>query len=383
MARTLTKRRLTERVSTPFAGCQVDHDKGVIYNVKLSGLTSANGRDYPAEMYRRDIKQYDRVAIGVDHSVSPEVAKTLGWVEKPRVDANGEPRGDAHLLKAHPLYETVMEAAERNPQLFGFSHVAMCETRTVNGRLRIESLKKIESVDLVRGPATTNGFFEGNSTMAVTIQGIAEWVQKHPKAKFKLIEKIKKLAEMDGMGDLPVMDTAPTDTDEPEDKVMAAFKAAIMEKIEQCLSSGEDPKECLKDIKALLNSHNGIKSKKASDDEEEDEEDDEEETGALESRGKSKGLLEALEACDRAGFRPDRADLNIVANTPAADRAKVIERLKKTGEAAAAKPNGPKSGQRNPGGGFGAPAAPTATQAAATVSESRAVPAWDDPMFHK
>lgn len=286
----MSVKRLAERVSAPFAGAAVDRDKGIIRGVKLCGGSSANGRDYPPEVFRRDVQKYKGAAIYADHGRDRSVDRKIGWIESPRVDADGTPRGDAHLLKTHPLYERVMEAAERNPALFGFSHVALCETSYgADGRERVEGLRAIESVDLVAEPATTKGIFESRIAewrlhqdepenewlssvsrsefrlshsnkglaMPVTIREVAEWITRHPRSTTRQIIAAKRLAEMDGgdVGDKPVSDSMPPDDAGPEDAITGSFKAAIMSVIEKALSGDMDPAAALKKIKTLIAAH--------------------------------------------------------------------------------------------------------------------------------
>lgn len=268
-------KRLIERVSTPFAGASVDREKGLIRGVKLCGDSSVNGRDYPPEVFRRDAWKYEGAAIYADHGQERSVDRKLGWIASPRVDADGTPRGDAHLLKTHPLYERVMEAAERNPALFGFSHVALCETSvSADGRERVNELRAIESVDLVAEPATTAGLFESRDragsrsdvrltetrtrfAMPVRIRELAAWVARHPLSTTRQIIAMKRLTEMDAgaIGEEPVMDAMPADDAEPMDAITGGFKAAIGCVIEKALAGEMDAAAALKKIKTLLAAH--------------------------------------------------------------------------------------------------------------------------------
>jgi uncharacterized protein with LGFP repeats len=60
-------------------------------------------------------------------------------------------------------------------------------------------------------------------------------------------------------------------------------------------------------------------------------------------------LLEALDAAEKAGFAASKADLQIIAATPADQRPAIIERLKKTVETKGSGSGAekPKSGQRS------------------------------------
>lgn len=268
-------RRIAERVHAPFAGAAVDRERGVIRGVKLCGGKSVNGRDYPPEVFRRDVRKYQGAAIYADHGRDRSVDRKLGWIDNPHVDEDGTPRGDAHLLTTHPLYERVMEAAERNPGLFGFSHVALCETSFgPDGRERVEGLRTVESVDLVAEPATTRGLFEHRnananqqcddgddsfntrSAMSVTIRELAAWVTRHPRSTTRQILAAKRLAEMDSgdMGDEPAADAMDDDAG-PDDAVTGGFKAALLSVIEKALAGDMAPAIALKKIKTLLSAH--------------------------------------------------------------------------------------------------------------------------------
>ena len=182
-----------------------------------------------------------------------------------------------------------MEAAERNPALFGFSHVAVCETSFgADGRERVEGLRAIESVDLVAEPATTKGIFEqrrpvdnGNadgaeewrssvsrskfkfhhtnerSAMPVTIRALAEWLTRHPRSTTRQILAAKRLAEMDAgaVGDEPAADALPPEDAEPDDAITGGFKAALVSVIEKALAGDLDATVALKKIKTLLAAH--------------------------------------------------------------------------------------------------------------------------------
>lgn len=151
---------------------KVDRDAGVIRGVRVCGASSANGNDYAAGSFG-NCRQYEgrHVYLNHDHAGRERsVADKLGWLENVRPDADGTPRGDFHILKSHPAAGSVLEAAERNPSLFGFSHVARCRySPAPGGRKRVEAVEEVQSVDLVSTPATTGGFFESATTRGVTV----------------------------------------------------------------------------------------------------------------------------------------------------------------------------------------------------------------------
>lgn len=153
-----------ERLAAPFtADVRVNRELGYIDNVLICGTTSRNGRDYPAEVLRRDHAKYEGVPVNADHKDAPGVADRVGWFSNVRPGSDGRPRGRLNVLKSHPMADRVFEAAERRPQLFGMSHVATCSTARRNGRETVESINKVISIDLVADPATTTSLYE--STM--------------------------------------------------------------------------------------------------------------------------------------------------------------------------------------------------------------------------
>ncbi len=276
-------KRISERVAAPFAGAAVDRDRGIIRCVKLCGGTSVNGREYPAEVFRRDVLKYEGAAIYADHGRDRSVDRKLGWIAAARVDADGTPRGDAHLLRTHPLFDRVMEAAERNPAMFGFSHVALCETSYgADGRERVEGLRAIESVDLVAEPATTRGLFEGRTTESkggCSLARLVERISRDPAASLSQIIAVRKLAELDdgayADASLPghAMDA---DTLEPAEAITAGFKAALLSVIEKALMGELDSNAAIKKIKSLLSAHRDAATEAGN---------DEPEPSASESRG--------------------------------------------------------------------------------------------------
>jgi hypothetical protein len=159
----VTTQTITVREDRPFAASKVNRQAGYIDGVLICGTTSRNGRDYPAAVLKRDYAKYEGAAVNCDHRAEATVERRVGWFTNVQPGTDGKPRGRLHLLKSHPMAERVYEAAERNPSLFGMSHVAVCGTTRVNGRETVESINKVVSIDLVADPATTTGLYE--STM--------------------------------------------------------------------------------------------------------------------------------------------------------------------------------------------------------------------------
>lgn len=325
-------RKIIERVTAPFTGSQVDREAGVIRNALICGWESANGRDYTRESFG-DGSQYRGRPVYANHSTgNRRIEDKVGWFgESVTFDAQGRPRGDFHVLKSHPLANAILEAAERNPALFGFSHVAICQTRPgANGREQVESVRSVESVDIVAEPATTKGFFEGK-TVAVKLK---EYLDKlAPKCGLKQVGRAKRLAEDDGFSDLDMPADAPApeaDDTSADDGISAAFKAAIMSVVEAAISGDMDPGEALKKIKTLLSSHGDATDSGGSDDSSDSSESSSDSGDAEEGKksNSANAIYEAIAVARKVGLKGfDADDLEIIASVPANRREAVAKKM--------------------------------------------------------
>jgi hypothetical protein len=244
-------RTITAVERAPFASSQVNREAGYIDGVLICGVQSRNGRDYPPAVLTRDFAKYESAPVNADHGDESTVGRRLGWFSDVKPGADGRPRGRLNLLKSHPLAEAVFEAAERNPSLFGMSHVAVCGTKRVNGRETVESINKVLSIDLVADPATTKSLYESfNPTSApMKFKAFAEAVgAKFPTASTGLMKFLREeMGEME-MPEAPDMASAV----EPSDPVKAAFSQAMHALIDQFDSGGVDGPGLLSKLKQLM-----------------------------------------------------------------------------------------------------------------------------------
>ena len=253
-------RTITAVESAPFAASKVNREAGYIDGVLICGVTSRNGRDYPAHVLVRDFARYESAPVNADHGDESTVGRRLGWFSDVKPGADGRPRGRLNVLKAHPLAEAVFEAAERNPSLFGMSHVAVCGTKRVNGRETVESINKVLSIDLVADPATTKSLYESfqPTGQPMKLSTYCEQVA----AKWPAVSaKLKVIREMDGMGDVEMSDAPPMEAD-PGDPVKAAFSQAMHALVDQ-LDGGMEPQAFLSKLKTLMKAAEKMAGKEA------------------------------------------------------------------------------------------------------------------------
>lgn len=233
-------------------GLKVDRENGVIHGVKVLGRESRNNREYTPKAVADAIKLYEGRAVNVDH---PELKERLR--ERGIMEAFGELRGvqeradgvyaDLHFIKSHPATPVIAEMAERFPDKLGLSHNADGKTKPGRGgKLLVESISRVVSVDLVRDPATTNGLFESKETpVPITLREALE-------KAFPGLADTCGLLEMDGMGAMTV--DAPADAT-GEDYTWSAFRSAIMGALDD---DGLDTSATMKKIGVILKAYDKL-----------------------------------------------------------------------------------------------------------------------------
>jgi hypothetical protein len=141
---------------------RVNREQSTIAGVKLLGTVSAKGREYPPAVIRNAIPLYEGRAVNVDH-VEPNARRSyrdrIGCLRDVQLKEDGF-YGTLHFNPKHVLAEQLVWDAENAPQNVGFSHDARGPSKLKGGRMVVESIDKVLSVDLVANPATTGGLFE-------------------------------------------------------------------------------------------------------------------------------------------------------------------------------------------------------------------------------
>lgn len=244
-------RAITFTESQPFqADTVLDRESGVVKGVAVCGFVSANGRDYPRPVLERDHSKYENAQVYIDHADGErKVREWFGTLKNVRLRADGKPVADLHYPKTGGFTAEFEERAQRFPGSFGLSHVAVCDTKRINGREVIEAIRRVESVDLVARPATNKSLFESQRLPMKLKEYVAAL-----SAKFPADARVKTLAEMDGMGgemDMPE-DAPPIDAAvDAGDPVQAAFKQAMHGLVDQYDSGELTGEELVKKLKML------------------------------------------------------------------------------------------------------------------------------------
>lgn len=170
---TLTHKRFIEIASNVSVSLRVDREAGIIRGVKLCGIKSINGREYPESVLRSAIAKYEEAKAYLGHQRREERGNDrpfqdwLGVIRNARWGGDGN-YGDLYLRRESGHFSSVCEAAEKFPNNFGCSHVASGSSRYRDGVEIIESIETVFSVDIVTEPATARGLFESASDPAVS-----------------------------------------------------------------------------------------------------------------------------------------------------------------------------------------------------------------------
>lgn len=219
------------------ASGKVDVENGVIRDVLLLSSDSKNRRRYSDPALDDAVTLFASVRVTCEHKKkldgSPsqrEVRETVGWITNPRRKGN-RVYGDFNVLRSHPSASLILEIAERNPSLIGFSQAAVGVTRDQgDGSELVVELVEVKSLDLVTDPATTSGLFERFERKERRMsKGKRTTIRKVVQSLPRSTPGRKTLMEMVGSDALSAeVDAASLEDMSPEDQAKMSLKEAVM-----------------------------------------------------------------------------------------------------------------------------------------------------------
>jgi hypothetical protein len=156
---------LQEFCSSRGLALRIDRDAGLLRGVKLLGLSSKNGREYPQATLARAAALYDGAKVNVNHPKGHPLAPRdyqdrLGTIRNVVARPGEGLFGDLQYNPKHALAEQLLWDAEHAPENVGFSHNVQARTTKRGDQTIVEEILAVQSVDLVADPATTRGLFE-------------------------------------------------------------------------------------------------------------------------------------------------------------------------------------------------------------------------------
>jgi hypothetical protein len=166
-----TSEWLQEYASSRGVALRVDRTQSLIRGVKILGLESRNGRSYLPEALAAATALYEGAKVNVNHPRATTAAPRdyqdrLGAIREVTYRVGEGLFADLQYNPMHALAEQLAWDAEHAPENVGFSHNVEARTARREGRTVVESILKVQSVDLVADPATTSGLFEAEEAPA-------------------------------------------------------------------------------------------------------------------------------------------------------------------------------------------------------------------------
>ena len=154
---------LTEYADSRGRTLAVDVSAGIIRGVKVLGHESKNGRTYTQEAVRAAVGLYEGAKVNVNHpggrpDQPRDYRDRIGALRAVRAEPDGL-YADLHFNTKHALAEQLAWDAQHAPENVGLSHNVEGKTTTKAGKLIVETITRVTSVDLVADPATTKAPF--------------------------------------------------------------------------------------------------------------------------------------------------------------------------------------------------------------------------------
>ena len=167
---------LQEFISSRGVALRVDRNAGIIRGVKILGTESQNGRSYLPEALTAAVPLYEGTKVNVNHPKSSPSAprdyqERIGAIHNVVSRVGDGLFADFHFNPQHALAGQLAWDAEHAPENVGFSHNVLAKVARRGDRVVVESITKVQSVDLVADPATTRGLFEAAAASASADDG--------------------------------------------------------------------------------------------------------------------------------------------------------------------------------------------------------------------
>lgn len=205
--------RIIEFVGSLDKGFEVDREACEVRGVKLCGLTSKNGRVYKESALRSAVGLYEGAKLNVDHRTKETPSRS--YASRLGVARNVEFRegeGIFGTVKYNPktaVAEQFLWDCENLPESCGFSHDVAARTSRQGGKMFVEEITEVNSIDLVADPATVKSVKEAveGEPEETSIASMLETLQEENKSggQFDLLEFIQDIVQKNPeMGKLPM-----------------------------------------------------------------------------------------------------------------------------------------------------------------------------------
>ena len=248
-----------------FKDVRIDKEKGVIHDVKIMNRSSAHNRDYSDQAMNDVVRLTENSHVFDQHSeqhsgVRP-IRDQLGMLRNTRRMAESV-IGDLHVSARESW---LLEDAERMPDSLMMSINAHGKLTRVSGRSRllVESINRLDSVDVVPLGGTTKSLFEGghnyteeeedemdwkDMTLAQIREARPDLLDEHKTSVSKVLESESKTGKELLTAQQALKELKETGAEQKKKLDEYAVKEAIAQKktkIEELLKESKLPEEAL------------------------------------------------------------------------------------------------------------------------------------------
>ena len=249
----------TEASSATFDS--IDREKGLIRGVRVLGLKSRNGRRYLREAVKAARPLYEGARVYLDHSAAGErtVRDRWGKLVNVREAEDGGLIADLAYVTSHPNTAAILEAAEKFQDI-GLSHDTLGQSEFKDGERVVTEITKVNSVDLVENPATTDSLWEQEMTKTTKKRRVLSVMRENREGVPAADTFLKNLAafseayasDMEEMAMDDVEVEMEMQDEEPVLEGDEAVKAALKQAILAVLNGPDDSAATMKKIKMLM-----------------------------------------------------------------------------------------------------------------------------------
>ena len=269
---------------------RVNKSLNTVYQVKIIGFESDNGRRYTPEALKNARKLYEGIKVNVDHPPNPDDSRSvydrIGKLSNIKFIEGKGLFGDLWLLPSHKMTPEVYDAAALMPDMFGLSHNAQGEGEDdEDGIFVVHKITEVRHVDLVADPATTRSLSESRKTPKTRFKMAMKEEDKEPMEAEYEDKETEEAADMSQQ----VIDIMTGDGSD-EEKASAIIDLCSGDKETQEADEPED-----EDTKEGDSEVSEAQDDEMEDDEETEEEDDPKEASESKKYKKQKKNLKTLQ----------------------------------------------------------------------------------------
>lgn len=301
------KKKRRDLVESAAIRGRLDKDAGIVRGVKILGAESDHGYRYTSSAMKNAISLYEGKPVNIDHPKERSISASRRYADRFGRISNVHFRegksyglyGDLHYNKGHRLASQFEWDVENNPNNLGLSQMARGSTAVRSGKVLVESIQVVKSVDVVADPATNQGLFESKGARMKVRKKKRREASKGQRRR-QLMESLRERIDdldNDELSDLFEAATTSTGTSQSPMEAMGAMLTAIF------MDGSMDMEQKREKINAVLDLADEQEVDKSG-----ESDSDEESDASADASGKKKGvsLPESKGGSMKKGNKPSK-----------------------------------------------------------------------------